>query len=276
MKRTTALFFLLVLSVGCFGFRQYSYQDHAFVVRSNWIPTDAPNCVLWLTSDYGVTIDTTTGTNTISRWNDQSGNGNDAVQGIKASQPIFGSNLFGLHPALIGTNGRLWYLSVTNLFTMINNGGFTNMTIGAVYRPYTTNTGACIIAWGNHTNWQPQANFRFNVSTNWSFQRIFFGGNQQSITLPSKQLIMGGMNALSMTVAGGAAQTMNNQYTTVGAGLTNGNGLWTRCSIGAADRDTVGSPMWGELYAMVVYNKALSSNDQVKLQNYFNKKYLVY
>lgn len=51
---------------------------------SSWRPTQLSGCVLWLRADMGITKD---GSDRVSAWADQSGNGNHFTQGTGARQP---------------------------------------------------------------------------------------------------------------------------------------------------------------------------------------------
>lgn len=51
-----------------------------------WKPTDVAGCKLWLKADAGITKD---GSDYVSAWADQSGNGNDASQGTGTNQPLW-------------------------------------------------------------------------------------------------------------------------------------------------------------------------------------------
>src|ERR1035441_10988899 len=51
---------------------------------------------LWLKSDTGVVLNDTT----VSRWIDQSGNGNDAIELTKSRQPVLADNVINGKPAI--------------------------------------------------------------------------------------------------------------------------------------------------------------------------------
>jgi hypothetical protein len=59
----------------------------SFQLNAQVLPTS--DLLLWLKSDTGV--DTLNGT--VSRWHDQSGNGNDAIQTDSSRQPLLVSNI---------------------------------------------------------------------------------------------------------------------------------------------------------------------------------------
>lgn len=60
-------------------------------------PLDIAGCVLWLRSDLGVTKD---GSNLVSLWADQSGNGNDFSQNTDASKPVWTADVGNGLPGL--------------------------------------------------------------------------------------------------------------------------------------------------------------------------------
>lgn len=51
-----------------------------------WVPTDIAGCQLWLKADAGITKD---GSNYVSQWADQSGNGHNLVQASGVNQPLW-------------------------------------------------------------------------------------------------------------------------------------------------------------------------------------------
>ena len=91
LRLTLSLFLLFVLFVGNVS------SDVAISPQSLFLPTDVPGCVLWLRSDLGVTKD---GSNLVSVWVDQSGDGNDATQVTSDNQPLWKDNHINGHPAI--------------------------------------------------------------------------------------------------------------------------------------------------------------------------------
>ncbi len=85
--------------------------DHYFRLKSADIPT--AGLKLWLKADAGV--DALNGT--VSRWHDQSGNGNDALQPDTARQPFLLGNAVNDMPALRfdGVNDRLGFTGTTRM-----------------------------------------------------------------------------------------------------------------------------------------------------------------
>lgn len=64
----------------------------------DWVPTNIANCKIWLRADLGITLNGST----VSQWNDQSGNSNNASQGTAAKQPTYtaSDSSYGNQPTL--------------------------------------------------------------------------------------------------------------------------------------------------------------------------------
>lgn len=76
-------------------------------------PSRIPGLLLWLKADAGIITDTTSGSTTISQWQDQSGNNNHAIQTVKTKQPIAGDSINGL--PTIRCNGSAYLLGNTSV-----------------------------------------------------------------------------------------------------------------------------------------------------------------
>jgi hypothetical protein len=74
-------------------------EDTTFLVDSGSLilPTDVLGCKLWLRSDLGITKD---GSDNVSEWADQSGNGNDLLQATPANQPNWVDAQLSGYPAI--------------------------------------------------------------------------------------------------------------------------------------------------------------------------------
>ena len=82
-----------------------------------FVPTDIAGCQLWLKADAGITKD---GSDYVSVWADQSGNGNDAVQATGASQPLWVDGQLNGEPVLRfdGSNDFMSFNEVANIRTI--------------------------------------------------------------------------------------------------------------------------------------------------------------
>lgn len=102
---------------------------------ASWQPTDIAGCQLWLKADAGITKD---GSDYVSAWADQSGNGNDAVQATGGAQPLWVD-------AQLGGNAVVDFNGISN-FLDFPHGMFynlANISFFIVIKPYniTSNKG---------------------------------------------------------------------------------------------------------------------------------------
>lgn len=77
-----------------------------------WIPRDLPGCVLWLRSDLGVTKD---GSNNVTQWADQSGQGNHAAPG---TAPLYVASGVNGKPVIRFDDTSSQFLSITGNSTL--------------------------------------------------------------------------------------------------------------------------------------------------------------
>ncbi len=80
-------------------------------------PADLPNLALWLKADAGITKD---GSNYVSAWADQSGNGNNATQGSGLAQPLWVDGVLNNKPVLRfdGVNDFMQFNEISNARTL--------------------------------------------------------------------------------------------------------------------------------------------------------------
>ena len=95
------------------------------IVPAQWKPTDISGCVLWVRSDLGVTKD---GSDRVSTWTDQSGNGLTVSQATDAAKPVFYSNQINGHAGIYfdGVDDFLSKAAVarSQIFPNIDEGSF--------------------------------------------------------------------------------------------------------------------------------------------------------
>lgn len=96
---------------------------------SGWTPEVIPNLAVWLTPDAGLTIDTTSGTDTVATWANQATPGSiyNFSQATKANQPQFIPNELNGHPVLRfdGSDDTLLLSSGAGLALARNRAGLT-------------------------------------------------------------------------------------------------------------------------------------------------------
>ena len=113
MKKFLFFLFIITGSLLSSGFSK--------IVRSE-IPGEG--LLLWLKADTGIVLNDTT----VSRWIDQSGNGNDAIESTKSRQPVLVDNVINGKPVIRfdGVNDRLGFtgskrMTQISLFMVFSN-----------------------------------------------------------------------------------------------------------------------------------------------------------
>ena len=99
------------------------------------LPTDVPNCAIWLDASRKSTI-SLSGSN-VTQWNDLSGNSRNASQGTGANQPTFSATGFSAQPLpAVVFNKTTTFLSFANSLSLTQNlGGMTCFAVCSVGTP---------------------------------------------------------------------------------------------------------------------------------------------
>ena len=235
--------------------------DHLSVLSN--VPQVSSNLKVWLRSDVNVG----TSGSSVSRWQDQSENGNDAVQAVSLAQPtLTGSAVNGLPGVTFdGTNS---YLQLPSGFSDFTQG----MTVIAVAKPTSTANNARIIDFGTGS---PQNNLilsRSGTTPNFKLE-VFAGGTDSSVistgTITNNQyqvfeavhngittasLLTNGISAGSGNINSIPVVTRNNDY--IGKSYSGSDGLFK-----------------GDIAELLIFNRALSSNERTDLESYIYQKY---
>jgi len=244
------------------------------------IPTN--HLQLWVRGDIGVVLNGTT----VSRWIDQSGNGNDAIQNDTSRQPVFMNNKLNHKPVLQfdGANDRLG-LTGTNQMSQIS--------LFIVERPEQGATGPnpyFPIEFGDNNN-----SGRFGLS----MQNIYSHNSPDEIDPffdPSSWVSAVAPGCAEFDLWKDISVTLN-QYiysTTLRAngvdavitpegstntslsfplGNTTGTGIG---GIGGIDGESVGQLQFkGDIAEVIVYDTVLSNTDRQAVEIYLKTKYLL-
>jgi hypothetical protein len=229
------------------------------------LPTNLPKgMILWLANDAGVI---TTGTS-VSLWQDQSGNGNDAVQSSPSNQPA----------VVAGNNGQ-------NALRF--DGKTTFMSIPSL--PITGLTGMSVFLVSANTQNEPNAGYGLYGFLNWSetlsWGETFFGtyqtsshfrfgtvqsGNENAYQMP---LNLGSSFGLSEWMHSGVTDSMwlNGQNMVSYAGkLQSLSGSGSSMTMGRGDQNTYYP---GEASEVIIYNRALSASERQTVEQYLKNKY---
>jgi len=221
-------------------------------VYAPFVPTSIPGCQLWLRADLGITISTG-----VSRWADQSGNGNHALQATSGQQPTYlpnggptGGPALGFLAVSV-QNMKAVYTEVQPVERYIV-GMFGTTASGLTLCDGATgggNTGRILqnssISWGGYAG-TGLNNTSSYTSGNWYAFGCLFNGASAS------QLFQNGV------LASLAAN--------VGTG--NPGGIY----IGVFG-DGVSAPLTGRICEIIDFATILNTSQRTELEAYFNMRY---
>jgi len=228
-------------------------------------PNEVDSLVLWLKTDAGIT----TGTGGVSAWADQSGNGYDFIQTDTSKRPDYGTNILNTYSSLTfdGVNDVLQQTVLKG--TMLVNAAGTNTTIFAVIKITGTNN-AIISDAGNSTDriiLQPD--YGPSNTTYWDV------GSATSTGRLSGPLAFSANSIITATRDGGDMLVRKNSVNELsGSGFTATVTAARNVFIGAYDFS--GDSLTGDLYEIIVYNRALTTSEISDIESYLNNKYSIF
>lgn len=232
----------------------------------NYVP--AQGQLLWLKADAGVTKDAA---NKVSVWADQSGNGNDLLQGTLERQPTWTDNVLNGKPVLhfngLGQNtsfltigGKSWDMNHCSLIFVIKPTSFWN------YNQRISSFGG----WGQFMFLADSAGGVY--AGMWAESRL------SPAELPAGTLVAGNWQSCCITFDRHASPPNDVDGDIIF--YKNGNRLarkaikipqlWTGFVLG---NDTEFNALHGEVAEVLLYNATLSDQDRVSLDNYLRAKY---
>jgi hypothetical protein len=220
---------------------------------------------LWLDADLGITKD---GSNRISAWADQSGNGLDLSQGNGAQQPLWTTNALGGRAAIRfdGSNDELSRSSVvgSNLFSSTESTLFivlkqdpfqtNNTAVSLVYDSDSTNRFLLHATYGDTLLFQHGGDAAISSQpSNWDWTNAYHLVEARRDST-SGELRVDGVSLAAQSITG----TMNPSRS---ATLYIGN-------------DIFGNHFQGDILHAMVYNRSLSLEERNLVQDYLVQKYL--
>jgi len=234
------------------------------------------NNLLWLKADYGVT--TAVNGSPVSIWLDQSGNANNANQGIVNLQPKYISSATNGKPAILFNNltdGIYDYLNLAS--------GFSNFTGGIsaliVVRP---------IAAGNWDNF-----LNLDISSNPTFENIglmrYAANNDLFYDVTVNSISNGSLTGTNAITNGsyqifGFRQNGGTPPSTSTARLYRNNAFLTTGTVNiptniVRDHNYIGHDSWGtgdmtaEIAEIIIYNFTMNRAQNYIIENYLSSKY---
>ena len=222
---------------------------------NGWRPTQLSGCVLWLRADMGITKD---GSDRVSAWADQSGNGNNLAQGTGANQPLFvaADSNFQNQPTvrLNGTSNRLdnAALNLAQPFTVVACA--RSGTTAAAYRPLFDNISGTGDRYLMRRESVPADNF-----TCYAGAHLY---NADTWPQQTKRRVAGVFNGASSTNRLNDTASTGNPGAGAGAGGVRLGG------------DSTPTFFWlGEVAEVAVYTRALSTAELNTIFAYFSGRY---
>jgi len=258
---------------GCGGTCTAACSDNGYCDSGTcFYPSSLSSLQLWLKADAGVTSD---GSNNVSAWADQSGNGNNIAQGNVTKEPLLVANQLNGNPVISfdGTNDYLTGGDILDLhqdgyslFVVYNKAGTGWNTVVAKH-----SAGGLAGDWGlmsfSTTDYSTHNVFSGNISTSCTYDQTQFFVSTAIIdratwpTLGSVKLYANG-NLVSQTTGINFGTPPlpdydNNTSFYVGAENYGGSSFFLK----------------GSIAEIIKYNRNLSGTEQTQVENYLETKY---
>jgi len=252
---------------------------------SQTVPT--ASLQLWLKADAGV--DTLNGT--VSRWHDQSGNGNDAIESVTSRQPVLVNNELNGKPVLRfdGENDRLGFtgskpMTQISLFMVFKNkSGVTG--IPATYPGF-------VVLFGSGSDYTANQHFSFKMrgfDNTDNTINIGIAGNRNNITQATAPNIATydewrNINVITDSTLFNTTVRWNGNdasMITIGNDFPISFQLGDSTGSGGGIGSTDNFPDLGTVRAkcdiaeLIVYDTALSNTDRLAIEQYLDEKYNV-
>ena len=239
-------------------------------------PSDISDLVIWLRADSGVTFDIAT--QQVSAWTDYSSNSNSVAQATSASQPL-----------RIGYDGandkaRINFNGTSHILTSNNNAPITanDFTILSVFK-YSdlSNISQRVFSIRETTD---RVLFGTDSSGRIFFKSIDDDGNQGQVLSGASELMSDFNIAMAQCkkITGGSDLTVqfnnNASVTTTVANFNNNDTGFDDAVfvIGGASNLTSTTYFKGDLCELIVFNRALNTNELATVKDYLNNKYRIY
>lgn len=218
---------------------------------------DIQGLQLWLDAADIATITESSGS--VSSWNDKSGNGNNATQGIGVDQPVSGDTTQnGLN--VIDFDGGDSLSLPSSIYPLA--GG--NVTIFAVSVTSLNNQTQRLISWNNSGS----TTFMHLLYSS-TVSRISFSAdgsvNDNGITETNWNILKGRREATTIA----ASYNGNTESTSTGGADLTATGAF----IGSRNLDGTVQALTGSIGEVLVYNRSLSSAESYVIENYLASKW---
>lgn len=241
-------------------------------------PPDIADLQMWLTSDFGLTYDR----DGVSRWEDQSGNANHAVQNDVDRRPHLIADGLGQKPVL-RFDGDDDYLAIENLRYTIS-GEIGEITVCALVRSRASDRSQIIVSFDRSEYWRLALRDGDDVEVGWDTadstgaiddlrtEDGFADGRWHLIcawfdadAIPDKRVFVDGAEVASSAGHGGNLLGRGNtRFGFIGTGSE------------AISFNGARGPDWhlqGDLAELLIFYHALSDEERAQLEQYFVNRY---
>jgi len=240
-------------------------------------PNGIPGLQLWLKSDAGLTYDS----HGVSRWADQSGHGNDALQNVAARRPTLVAHALG-HSPVLRFDGGDDYLAIQNL-SYTTSGQVGEITVCALVRS-TSSAPQIIASFDRDEVWRLALRDGVDLDVGWD--TMDSTGSVHDLRTVGT-FVDGRWHLLCVWFAAGAAtdKRMFVDGTQVvsaaahaGNSLGRGNTRFGFIGVGSKADSFDGNrqPDWhldGDLAELLIYHHALTDEERGQLERYFVNRY---
>ena len=246
-----------------------------------WSVANVPGLALWLDAAKGITKN---GQNQVSQWNDQSGNGNHATQGLSARQPIATASVINGQPTVRfaqgQTNGMVmnvadsstlrwgqgdWLIEVVARFDN-NPASGTGTRAGLFWAKFPTgmaNTPGVIFLANNPLGMTPSTGLTGGIINANAFVGVTTVYNDNAARVFAYRRVG---NTLELRVGGAPVATQNLN------GNPNVDAMGTVVHIGA-DFDATTNRLNGDVAEMIAVKGTISAQDLGNIEGYLKGRY---
>lgn len=221
--------------------------------RSISAPTDLPGCVLWLDAS-DVSSLTMDGSNNVSQWNDKSGANNHATQATGSKKPVYTANYSGGRAGLVSVRANDTSMSLNGATGLVLSGAcsiFIVCTQSSAASSYVfsdnINGEALLSAYSSKAfEWYGTATERYTMATTAPAGWHLFASVKNTLRV----ILRYNGNAIVSTAPLVAVTTLKVIFNAV----------------------ATGAAMSGGIAEMIVFNRALTDGETLRVERYLAQK----
>ncbi len=254
---------------GLYGRDYYAFSD----------PLDVAGLRLWLDADDSTTI-TKDGSDRVSQWNDKSGHGHNATQGISLDQPLFVANSQNSRDGIVFDDGsdEMVIGSVLDSYILGDDKQFTWFFVAN-----SAGAGSLVVQWASSGN---QRAFFIDIPTTPLRMAIYRTGVAGQIRAAEGDGVATGLKLLTVKYDG-TLDTNNGldrfdfsineiaQTETLTNNLGSLGGIHNSTSPLTIGGGIFGDGMDGALYELLFYNRLTSAIETSKISDFLNERWAI-